>query len=132
MELVCLGLSYKSAPVGVREKLALAEDRQAGLLKDVNARVPEVMLISTCNRVEFYASAETADGAREVLKAAIVGTGGAEALEHLYEHKGDAALTHLFRVAASLDSMVIGEPQILGQVKDAFELARKTGSAHGD
>src|SRR5262249_20118668 len=57
---------------------------------------------------------------------------GDEALSHLYEHRGEAALNHLFRVASSLDSMVVGEPQILGQVKDALELAQKAGAARGE
>ncbi len=132
MELYCLGLSHKTAPVAVRERLALPEEQQAQVLKQLTERIPEALLVSTCNRVEFYVAAPTAEAAREVLFERIAALGGPEALDHLYEHVGDKALLHLFRVAASLDSMVLGEPQILGQVKDAFELAQKSGAAHGE
>src|SRR5437016_1754391 len=105
MELLCLGLSHKTAPVDVRERLALSEQRQDGLLRllaEPAAGLPEAMLVSTCNRVEFYVATHGAEQAREVLRSAIAEVGGAEALDHLYEHRGDAALVHLFRVAASL------------------------------
>ncbi|MBI3184795.1 MAG: glutamyl-tRNA reductase [Myxococcales bacterium] len=131
MELLLVGLSHKSAPLAVRERLALSEPRQEELLKQLTALLPEAMLLSTCNRVELYFAAPSAEQAREVAMGKIAEVGGPEALEHLYERRGDDALLHLFRVSASLDSMVIGEPQILGQVKDAFELARKAGCAHG-
>jgi glutamyl-tRNA reductase len=130
LELLCIGLSHKTAPVRLRERLALPEERQAELLKSL-AEVPETMVISTCNRVELYAAASEA-ASRDQIVNALVGLGGSEALQHVYEHKGDAALSHLFRVASSLDSMVVGEPQILGQVKDALELAQKAGTAKGE
>lgn len=132
MELLCVGLSHKTAPLSVRERLALAEPEQVATLKQLGESVPEAMLVSTCNRVEFYAAAPTLEGGREAIRQAIGSLGGEEALGHLYEHHGDAALLHLFRVASSLDSMVVGEPQILGQVKDAFELAQKTGTVRGE
>jgi glutamyl-tRNA reductase len=132
MELVCIGLSYKTAPVDVRERLALPTSRQMEVLEALARTTPEAMLVSTCNRVEFYVAAPTAAHARTAVHACIAEIGGPGALEHLYEHGGDAALVHLFRVAASLDSMVVGEPQILGQVKDAFEVAQKAGTAKGE
>ena len=132
MELFCLGLSHKTAPLTVRERLALDESGQTALLKAVAQAHPEAMLISTCNRVELYVAVLVASAAREPLREAIVAVGGEDSAAHLYEHAGDAALLHLFRVAASLDSMVIGEPQILGQVKDAYELAQRAGTARGE
>lgn len=132
MEILCLGLSHKSAPLKVRERLALPEARQVELLQALVRDVPEAMLVSTCNRVELYAAAPSCEQARRAGRGFLEGVGGAEALDHLYERAGEAALVHLFRVAASLDSMVVGEPQILGQVKDAYELARKAGAARGE
>ncbi|MFZ5469060.1 MAG: glutamyl-tRNA reductase [Myxococcota bacterium] len=132
MELFCLGLSHKSAPLAVRERLALSEEGQAGLLQVIAQRLPEAMLVSTCNRVELYAAAPNEEEALAVLREHLAAAGGLEALEHLYQRAGEEALRHLFRVAASLDSMVVGEPQILGQVKDAFELARRVGAARGE
>ncbi len=132
MEIFCLGLSHKTAPLTVRERLALGNDKTEQVLKGLVDGLAEAMLVSTCNRVEFYVAADTADAARERLRADVAGLGGPESLDHLYEHRGDEALVHLFRVAASLDSMVLGEPQILGQVKDAYELARKAGSVRGE
>jgi glutamyl-tRNA reductase len=132
LELLCVGLSHKSAPVSVRERLALNESGQAELLKAIASGLPEAMLVSTCNRVELYVAAPSHEEGRKQVQQAIAAVGGPEALDHLYERTGDQMLHHLFRVASSLDSMVIGEPQILGQVKDAYELAQKTGTAHGE
>ncbi len=131
MELLCLGVSHKSAPVDLREKLALPEMRQAEVLARLAERM-EVMLVSTCNRVEWYGASQDPAAARQQILDVLVALGGPEVLQHLYEHRGEAAAQHLFRVSASLDSMVIGEPQILGQVKDAFELAQKAGSVRGE
>jgi glutamyl-tRNA reductase len=132
MELLCIGLSHKSAPLQVREKLALPWEEQERLLDSVAAPSSEAMILSTCNRVEFYLVSVAVDTAKESLISAIASVAGPESLPHLYEHRGDGALVHLFRVSASLDSMVVGEAQILGQVKDAFELAQKRGTARGE
>jgi glutamyl-tRNA reductase len=132
MELLCLGLSHQSAPVSVRERLALSDERQRELLAELIAIGHEAMILSTCNRVEFYVASASLEHARAVLKSQVVTVAGEEALSAIYEHSGDPALVHLFRVAASLDSMVLGEAQILGQVKDAFELAQTAGSAKGE
>ncbi|MGQ0504282.1 MAG: glutamyl-tRNA reductase [Myxococcaceae bacterium] len=130
MELLCIGLSHKSAPVSVRERLALSEDRQLETLKALQQSGAEAFLVSTCNRVEFYVAGQGT--LRSDTRNLIASVAGTEALDHLYEHEGDAALTHLFRVSSSLDSMVLGEPQILGQVKEAYELARSNGLARGE
>ena len=130
MELLCIGVSHKTAPVELRERLAFSEEAQATFLRRLSD-IGETMLVSTCNRVELYAASEDPASAREHALALLAEAAGDEVRHHLYEHRGEAAALHLFRVAASLDSMVIGEPQILGQVKDSFELAQRAGSARG-
>jgi len=131
MELICIGLSHQTAPQDVRERLALGEPKQVELLQRLAQAPTEALLVSTCNRVELYLTspdlAQAASRAREELSR----VGGAEALDHLYEHHGAGALEHLFRVASSLDSMVLGEAQILGQVKESFELGQSTGAVRG-
>src|SRR4051794_24714072 len=121
MELICIGLSHRTAPLAVRERLALSEARQLEVVQRLAQAPVEALWVSTCNRVEVYLSAPDAALAHQRVVAELQSLGGPEALEHLYEHRGENALVHLFRVAGSLDSMVLGEAQILGQVKDAFE-----------
>ncbi|ADO71180.1 glutamyl-tRNA reductase [Stigmatella aurantiaca] len=129
MELLCLGLSYRTAPLPLRERLALPEPRQVELLQKL-LQVPasEVLLVSTCNRVEVYVTAPDLALADGRVREELSQLGGPETLSHLYMHHGAEALEHLFRVASSLDSMVLGEAQILGQVKEAYELGVSTGS----
>jgi glutamyl-tRNA reductase len=132
MEFLCIGLSHRTAPLSVRERLALPELRQVELLQRL-AQVPnEAFLVSTCNRVELYVAALDMNRMRESALHELQLLGGPETLEHLYEHRGEDALVHLFRVAASLDSMVLGEAQILGQVKDAFERGQGAGAVRGE
>ncbi|MGG6461125.1 glutamyl-tRNA reductase [Solilutibacter silvestris] len=129
MTLVALGLNHQTAPVALRERVAFAGDAFAPALTALRAlpQVEEVVLLSTCNRTEVYAVGE--DAAPAV--AEWLATHAAESTDlHAYlyrHHEGDAA-RHLFRVAAGLDSLVLGEPQILGQVKDAWSLARGSGA----
>ncbi|MEE2787438.1 MAG: glutamyl-tRNA reductase [Myxococcota bacterium] len=130
MHLIVLGLSHKTAPVNVREKFAIPEDSLVDFAQQICERgYDECLVLSTCNRVELYAVASDArqeDGLRRVL--AQTGGGAATLLDdHLYAHSGEDAVLHLFRVASSLDSMVVGEPQILGQLKSAFRLCRDAG-----
>ncbi len=129
MALFVAGLSHKNAPVELRERLAVEEDKLRELLRDVAATglVQEALILSTCNRVEVYGVAEAPGEARAVAFRHLcqhrgVSLGLVEPL--LYTHLDQDAVRHAFRVAASLDSMMIGEPQILGQVKDAFALAQ--------
>lgn len=130
-----VGLSHKTAPIEVRERLALPRDVIARVLEDLAALpgVGEALLIGTCNRVEVVlapaADASLEDAASAVARALDARAPGV--LRHLYVHVGVPALRHLFRVAASLDSLVIGEPQILGQVKEALACARATGTVGG-
>jgi glutamyl-tRNA reductase len=129
MALHVLGINHQSAPLEIREKLAFPPERQAEALSDLAGQpgVDEAVLVSTCNRTEVYlrgAGPEAARGwlAREAAKAGI-------ALEpHLYSHSGERAVRHAFRVAAGMDSMVVGEPQILGQVKQAVRNAQAVGT----
>lgn len=125
--LVLLGISHQTAPLAIRERIARLAENPRLSLERLRALpgVSEGMLLSTCNRVELYGAGglpgQVAEGFRELL--------GQEpaVLPHLYERHGEAALRHLFRVASSLDSMVVGEPQILGQLKQAFHDASRSG-----
>jgi glutamyl-tRNA reductase len=127
--IVVVGLSHRTAPIAVREAIALPSDAVPALLRELCARpeVGEALIVSTCNRVELVAAGKSPDAdLTRVVEACT------EALcrvapqvrDHLYRHSGGTAVRHLFRVAASLDSLVLGEPQILGQLKQAYDLAR--------
>jgi len=128
--LLAVGLSHRTAPVSVRERLALDEDvvrRHLHRLRDERV-VDEVMLLSTCNRVELYAVPHQGAVDLKTWFHAFRGPKGERIEDYLYWHEGEEAVRHLFRVASSLDSLVVGEPQILGQVKTAVRLAEDTGS----
>jgi glutamyl-tRNA reductase len=131
--IVVVGLSHKSAPIAVRELLALPEAEIPEFLRALvkTEEVGEALIVSTCNRVELVAaSSGPHDDLEAVSKACIraLGQRAPGVATHLYAHTGGRAVKHLFRVAASLDSLVLGEPQILGQVKDAYETARVAGT----
>ncbi len=129
MHIVVVGLSHKTAPVEVREKLAIPESRMGEALTRLCSYpgVREGILLSTCNRVEVYAVVDDLEPGygriQEFLADAHLALPSEQLTPHLYWHTGDRAISHLFRVAASLDSMIVGESQILGQLKDAFEIA---------
>jgi glutamyl-tRNA reductase len=131
MALLALGLNHLTAPLDVREQVAFAPDAMPGALSDL-ARQPgvnEALILSTCNRTELYVDIEA--GAEIVPQQWLLTHHQLDARrldEFLYRHDEDAAVRHLFRVATGLDSMVIGEPQILGQVKDAYQAARSAGT----
>lgn len=137
--IVAVGLSHREAPIEVRERLALEAAAIPGLLAELRARasVREAACVSTCNRIEVYAVAAggsddqlgaAADDVARALVAIGAKNGAADVGKHLSVRRGNEAVRHLFRVASSLDSLVVGEPQILGQVKDAFELSRSSGA----
>jgi len=133
MNLFVIGLNHKTASVDIRERLAFSGAKlEEGLLALRQVRgLTEVALLSTCNRVEIYASAENIPEAVDAVTdflAQFHSIGRTEFEKFLYMRKMSEAVRHVFRVASSLDSMIIGEPQILGQLKDAFEfaLAKKT------
>ena len=129
MALFVAGLNHRTAPIALREQLAVEEDKLRELIRDVldAGAAREAMLISTCNRVEVYAVADAPGEARAAVFRRLCQHRGVDlaAVESLvYTHLEEEAIRHAFRVAASLDSMMVGEPQILGQVKDAFALAQ--------
>src|SRR5258708_7014840 len=129
MPVFVIGINHHSAPLELREKLALPQERQADALADLAAQpgVAEAVLVSTCNRTEVYCRADDPAAASAWLNAE--GAKAALSLErHLYCHADDAAVRHAFRVASGLDSMVLGEPQILGQVKQSVRAAEHLGT----
>ena len=128
---VCVGLTHHSAPLRVRERLALTEAQRLHLLEEGVRRSYETLVVATCNRVEVYVASPDAAGARAWVREELGRIGGPDVLGSLQEREGTEALEHLFRVASSLDSLVLGEAQILGQLKAAFEQARRAGAARG-
>ena len=128
------GMSHRTAPLEVREALALEEDKLREILVALGAGGPaaELMILSTCNRVEVYGVTDAPGEARAAVFRALGAHRGvalATVEPHLVTKSQDEAVRHAFRVAASLDSLVVGEPQILGQVKDAFALAQSCRTA---
>ena len=123
--LLCAGLSHKQVPIAVRERLAVSKDELPARLARIRALqgVREVMLLSTCNRLEIFAEAETLGTADDLVREL-----GDLAAPYARISAGDEALLHLFRVAASLDSMVVGEAQIQGQLKEAAAAAQSQGT----
>ncbi|MCA9523629.1 MAG: glutamyl-tRNA reductase [Myxococcales bacterium] len=130
MELLILGVNHKTAPIEQRERLAFSREQLpealTALLQDSPLR--EAVLLNTCNRVEIIAASDSGEGKRALawLREFLISFHGLRAHDvnpHLYEVHGMGAIKHLFSVASSLDSMVLGEPQILGQVKEAYRLA---------
>ena len=127
------GMNHLTAPVEVREQLALEEEKVREILTDLWGRglFSEVMILSTCNRVEVYGVAEAPGEARQTAFGRLGAQRGLALRDIeplLYTKTEDEAVHHVFRVAASLDSMLVGEPQILGQVKEAFALAQSSGT----
>ncbi len=130
MMLLVVGSSFRNTAVGLRERLAFGPDQVPRALEELSVRYGcEAVILSTCNRVEVYlarvgaAVAPDADLVAEFL-GEVHGLPAAELRPHLYEHTGPDAVRHLFRVVAGLDSLIVGEGQIAGQVKRAYELAR--------
>jgi len=130
MELLVIGLNHNTAPIEIRECLAFPEDKLGEALSKVHAlsSVKEDMIVSTCNRVEIYAATRETEKAVHDLKEFLCQYHGISLKEFeksLYTHIGEEAVRHIFRVASSLDSMVLGEPQILGQIKDAYDISQQ-------
>ena len=130
MSVLVVGISHNSAPVGLLERVALDSDGVHKLVHDASSctHVTEATVISTCNRVEIYAEVDRFHGSVEDLSRLLVDRAGESAetmLPHLYVHYDDGAVAHLFQVAAGLDSMAVGEGQILGQVRAALRLGQE-------
>ncbi len=134
IDFLVMGLSHRTAPLVVRERLAVGPDQVAETVRAL-ARLPsvrEAALLSTCNRVEVYVASPDPDAAIAALRQDLAERAGitdSDLGPHLYVRVDVDAVHHLFRVAASLDSQVVGEPQILGQVKQAHDVAVTAGAA---
>ena len=131
MKLIIVGLNHKTAPVEIRERFNFSRNRIKHILrilKDSDEFV-ESVLISTCNRTELYlVSLDGEDGVEELFRNIERYAGSGFSRDHFYTFTGRDCVAHLLKVASSLDSMIIGEGQILSQVKDAYHLARKAGN----
>lgn len=128
MTLLCIGLNHKTAPIALRERLAFDGATLSRALRDLLLLpgISEAMILSTCNRVEVIALVPDAHLGEQAIRTFLANArdiAAEEFTEHLYVHQSTGAVRHLFRVASSLDSMIVGEPQILGQIKDAYRLA---------
>ncbi|MDQ2621869.1 MAG: glutamyl-tRNA reductase [Actinomycetota bacterium] len=133
-ELLALGLSHKTAPLELREKLALTEGRAAGVMNELTATegVLEATIISTCNRTELYLVVDDPVESESVALSALSRQAGirpTELVSHLYSLRATDAARHLFQVTAGLDSMIIGEAEVQGQVKRAYELSLVEGAS---
>jgi glutamyl-tRNA reductase len=129
MSLCAVGLNHRSAPLALRERVAFGLDELSGALRDLTARreVDEAVIVSTCNRTDVYCGL-AGDDPEPVLGWLGRSRGfDAEAIRaHGYIHRGGHAVRHVMRVASGLDSLVLGEPQVLGQVKRAYRTAAET------
>ena len=132
MNLIVIGVNHQTAPVEVREQFAIPEGRlpEAVRLLAAQPGIEEAMIVSTCNRVEVIARAKDANADLQPCLANLYGFDPGPFRKYLYEYREADAVRHVFRVASSLDSMVVGEPQILGQVKEAYATARAVGAVN--
>jgi glutamyl-tRNA reductase len=133
MTALVVGISHRSAPIALLERLAVDGDGATKLVEDVlaNPHVSEATVVATCNRLEIYAAVDRFHGSVEGISQRLLAPvdESVEALlPHLYIHYDDGAISHLFRVAAGLDSMAVGEAQVLGQTRDALQLGQELGS----
>jgi glutamyl-tRNA reductase len=133
-ELFVVGISWRTAPVAVREKLAFRDEEIAGTLRELTATHPvaEALLISTCNRVEVYGVAKAGVDATGPVRRFLAEQRGLDAAaiaDVIYDHRGSGAVRHVFRVASALDALVLGEAQILGQLKAAYRVAGGAGTS---
>jgi glutamyl-tRNA reductase len=139
MSVLVVGVSHKTAPVPVLERLALDADGVDKLIHTVAGveHVSEVTALATCNRIEIYAEVDRFHGSVEAVSRALCELpgragdspdDGSDVVPHLYVHYDDGAVSHLFHVAAGLDSMVVGESQVLGQTREALRLGQEAGT----
>ena len=133
MSVVVMGLSHRSSPIDVLERVALDESGGIGLARAIVAgdNAAEAVVVATCNRLEVYAEVSAFHGAVDDIGAALVAATGmsrAALGEHCYVHYEDRAIAHAFELACGLDSMAVGEPQILGQLREALDRSRRAGS----
>ncbi len=129
-EVYASGVNFKTAPVEVRERLACNPDETRELLPRLRAvsGVEELCILSTCNRVELYTYSTREENVELLLSLFLEEKGLREARRHMFLRRGEEAVFHVFKVASSLDSMVVGEPQITAQFKESFRLAQELGT----
>lgn len=133
MDLVCIGLNHETAPVEVREHFAVPAERQGARASELISldQIGESVVLSTCNRMEVYVVAEDAELGARILSEHLSEGREEMAMEHLYSKSGEEARRHLFRLVCGLDSMVLGETEIFGQVKQAYKQALESGATKG-
>ena len=130
MHIVVVGLNYRTAPVEVRERFTFSEEDMPKALERLNSTksVLEGVIVATCNRTEIYVVVDRLHMCGYFIRSFMeqwFGINREEFTQHLYIYEDEQAISHLFKVTCGLDSMVIGETQILGQVRNAFDVARK-------
>jgi glutamyl-tRNA reductase len=133
MSALVVGVSHRSAPIALLERVAVDADGASKIVEDVlaNPHVSEAAVVATCNRLEIYASVDRFHGSVEDISQRLLAPAGESVealLPHLYVHYDDGAVSHLFQVAAGLDSMAVGEAQVLGQTRDALRRGQEQGS----
>jgi glutamyl-tRNA reductase len=130
MEILCLGLSHHTAPVELRERFAIPEGEIATAATHLRTApgVSEAVVISTCNRVEIYVAADQAGAGFAAVSDFLAARAAAPDSEHFFQHATAQSVRHLFRVVSGIDSMVLGETEILGQVKKAYAAAQSAGA----
>jgi glutamyl-tRNA reductase len=136
MNLALVGINHRTAPVEVRERMSIPESRLREAVRDLVRRdgIQEGLILSTCNRVEVVANARDGIAAEPIIRRFLADhhqCNLAPYEKHFYQYRQREAIEHLFRVASSLDSMIVGEPQILGQLKQAYNAAREAGALNG-
>jgi glutamyl-tRNA reductase len=136
MNLALVGINHRTAPVEVRERMSIPESRLQEAVADLVHRegIKEGLILSTCNRVEVIANAQEGVAPEPVIRKFLADHHQCNLAlyeGHFYQHRQQEAIEHLFRVASSLDSMIVGEPQILGQLKQAYTAAREAGALNG-
>lgn len=132
MTIQLIGVNHRTAPLDVRERLAISEKRLPEAVQRLaeHPGVDEAMIVSTCNRVELLARCKNGGADLRAFLRDFFAVDPGDFDKHLYEYKDNDAIRHLFRVTSSLDSMVVGEPQILGQMKEAYAVARALGTVN--
>ncbi|HLZ09237.1 MAG TPA: glutamyl-tRNA reductase [Chloroflexota bacterium] len=126
-QILVVGLSHRTSPVEIREQLALSDDQRRVALQRLRRHLTECVIVSTCNRVEVYTVVESGEDEADYIVGFLASFHGLtpEILRpHVYVHRGNAAVRHVFAVACGLDSMIVGEPQILGQIRADYEAAK--------
>ena len=131
-EVLAIGISHKTAPVALRERVALTDNEAEGFVRELVAseQLREAVVISTCNRTEVYIVARNAVDAESILLGKLAARAGirpTELVEIVYSPRNCDAARHLFRVTAGLDSMIVGENEVQGQVRRAYETALAAG-----